>query len=159
MSKKGPHKNSADPQQHPCVGPGPANLNWKVDEGHWRRFPEKSASMMSVKAASASNRNMRAVAKEVFLVLDSINRSTTETEGMEKRTEHEDAEAYFNAPSGIDRPARKRPPPQGVDRWHGRMPRSGQKTLNVRIRCAQGRRRRVECRGSAGSFASLGREK
>src|ERR1700674_3595086 len=105
-------------------------------------FPEKSARMMTVKAASAVRTEYGAVANGYSWLLSSINRSTT-NKGMEKRQSMKNAEAYSVRQAKFDKPARNC---TAAGSEVARKPaKLRQKTLKVRIRCAQRENRPAEC--------------
>src|SRR6266403_1794176 len=107
--------------------------------------------MMSVKAASAVRTANGAVANGYSWLLDSINRSTT-NKGMEKRHSMKNAEAYSVRQAKLDRPARNcTAAGSEVARKNAKL---RQKTLKVRIRCAQRETRPTECTSNLGARCS-----
>src|SRR2546421_8791064 len=98
--------------------------------------------MMSVKAASAVLKEYGAVANGYSWLLVSINRSTT-NKGMEKRPSMKNAEAYSVRQAKLDRPARNCT--AAGSEAARKNTKLRQRTLKVRIRCAQREKTPTEC--------------
>src|SRR5467141_2566750 len=105
--------------------------------------------MMSVKAASAVRTANGAFANGYSWLLASINRSTT-NKGAEKRHNMNNAEAYSARQAKLDRPARNCT--AAVSEAARKNAKLRQKTLKVRIRCAQREKTPAECGSQAASF-------